>query len=121
MSAWPSGRPYARLLDRVDLPAKTSYLSSMAPRRNVFSEALGLPLDERAQLAHELLLSLEEESALDPEVVERAWAKEVDRRMREIDSGTAKLHSWTSVRREVDAALRSVRRERGGSPGGRGR
>ena len=90
-------------------------------RRKVFSEALGLPLDERARLAHELLLSLERKSKHGSEAIERAWAKEVERRMAEIDDGSAKLHSWEAVRGEVDRALRAIRRQRTDNSGGRGR
>lgn len=100
------------LAPRVDLFEATRYLRGMAPPKKVFAEALGLPLHQRARLAHELLLSLEDESLEEPEVVERAWADEIKRRLKEIDSGTAKLYSWEAVRKDLAATIRSVRRSR---------
>ncbi len=71
-----------------------------------------LPAKQRARLAHELIRSLEGEPPEDPAEVERAWAKEIDRRVREIDSGKAKLLDWADVRRDIDRTIRNVRRRR---------
>ncbi|MBI3183219.1 MAG: addiction module protein [Myxococcales bacterium] len=84
----------------------------MTARKSIFEEALGLPLHQRAGLARELLLSLEDEPLEDPKVVERAWAEEVERRLRQIDEGEANLYSWDSVQKELGAAVRTARRAR---------
>ena len=36
-----------------------------------------------------------------------AWLEELDRRAREIISGTAKLEDWTKVRRRIELRLRA--------------
>jgi putative addiction module component (TIGR02574 family) len=64
----------------------------------LFQEASKLPDNERAELAGMLLESLEDEP--DPEV-EAAWAEEVERRVRQIDSGEVKLIPWEKVRADL--------------------
>jgi putative addiction module component (TIGR02574 family) len=54
----------------------------------VRSEALDLPESERAELAQNLVASLDGPSEPD---VEKAWDTEILRRLAEIDSGTAEL------------------------------
>ena len=46
------------------------------------SEVLALPRDERAEIAAEVLASLDDESGDDPVGVERAWGDEMLRRSR---------------------------------------
>lgn len=65
--------------------------------------ALHLPLQQRAELAHKLLLSLEEQN--EGEVAE-AWRVEALRRATEIDSGLAD----TVSAEEVSAAARNLLR-----------
>lgn len=60
------------------------------PLRQLEAEALELSARERAQLAHRLLVSLDDE-ADDPAEVERAWEEEIRRRLAEVESGTAEL------------------------------
>lgn len=50
--------------------------------------ARALPANEREQLAEDLLMSLQGE--IDPEV-EMVWDQEIQRRLSEVDNGTAKL------------------------------
>lgn len=59
--------------------------------------ALALPRDERASLARELIASLDEPLE-DPAVVEAAWAEEIERRVREVEDGTADLVDWETVK-----------------------
>ena len=63
-------------------------------------KALELPAEERVLLAERLLATVHE---VDPEV-EAAWDVEIQRRLTEIDSGTAKL----IPAEEVFAKVRSV-------------
>jgi putative addiction module component (TIGR02574 family) len=51
-------------------------------------EALALPLDERAALAKDLLLSLDESAEAG---VEEAWAEEIGRRAQAVADGRATL------------------------------
>ena len=66
--------------------------------KDLLSEALQLPGDERAELAAELFGSLEHNTDI---VDEEHWAKEIDRRMNEIEAGTAVLIPWSQVRQEL--------------------
>jgi putative addiction module component (TIGR02574 family) len=65
-------------------------------------EALNLPESERAQLAYDLVTSLDGPSDAD---VEKAWDAEVLRRLAEIDSGTAKLVDREELRRRMWARM----------------
>jgi len=49
------------------------------PARRLLDDALHLPEDERADLAYEIIASLDGESDAD---VEKAWAEEIERRAR---------------------------------------
>jgi putative addiction module component (TIGR02574 family) len=64
----------------------------------IYREAAELSDNERAELAGLLLGSLEGEP--DPGV-EAAWAEEVERRIRQVDSGEVKLIPWEQVRAEL--------------------
>ena len=72
-------------------------------RNRVEHEALRLPPEERAKLAHKLLLSLD---ALSEEELEQAWLVEADRRARELDRGEVLPVPAEEVRRKARALLR---------------
>jgi len=76
----------------------------MASRRQILPELLKLPAHERARLATELVRSLDESE--DPDAAE-AWLNELDRRAREVVTGTAKLEDWTKVRKRIELRLRA--------------
>ena len=68
----------------------------------VRSEALNLSESERAELAHNLVASLD--GPVDPDV-EKAWDAEILRRLAEIDSGTANLIDREEFRRRMRARM----------------
>jgi putative addiction module component (TIGR02574 family) len=70
------------------------------PLQEVASKALGLSPEERAELAHELILSLDE---VEDREVERAWDAEVERRVQEIRSGKAKGRPAEDILAEIRA------------------
>ena len=72
--------------------------------RELLREALALPVDERADVAAELLASLDDGSE-DPAEVEAAWAVEIERRARRVLAGGAAGASWQDVRTRAEAAL----------------
>lgn len=77
--------------------------------RNVselFQEATQLSENERADLAALLLESLEGEP---DEGVEAAWAEEIERRVRQIDSGEVQTIPWEEVRAKLHARLNADR------------
>ena len=66
--------------------------------RELLSEALELPLDERAKMAAELLDSLEEAEA----DVEEAWAREIERRVAAARAGELASTDWRTVLERVE-------------------
>ncbi|MBA3393118.1 MAG: addiction module protein [Deltaproteobacteria bacterium] len=70
--------------------------------RQVLEDALRLPINERADVAAELLRSLDEaESALSPEEVARRWTEEITKRAERAIRGE-------SVGRDADEVLSSI-------------
>ena len=69
----------------------------------VRSDALNLPESERAELAHDLMASLDGPAEPD---AENAWDAEILRRLAEIDSGTAELIDREEFRRRLRAGMR---------------
>ena len=74
--------------------------------QDLLREALALPLDERADVAAELLASLDDTEAEDPAEVEAAWAAEIERRARRVMAGETTGIPWEDVRRRAEAELR---------------
>jgi putative addiction module component (TIGR02574 family) len=79
----------------------------MTPRaQELLREALTLPADDRANVATELLASLDEPEA-DLATVEAEWAAEIERRARRVLAGQSSGIAWEDVRRRADEELRS--------------
>ena len=70
--------------------------------RQLLEKALTLPENERAELAGNLIASLD--ATVDPDV-EAAWQQEIARRLREVQSGEVKTVSWEEVERKGRALL----------------
>lgn len=67
---------------------------------------LGLPVEDRAELAHELLASLDGPPDADAET---AWAAMIERRVAEVDAGTIELVDGDDVMLRVRERLRRTR------------
>lgn len=67
-------------------------------RSDLLSDALELPLDERARLAAEIIESLD--PGID-ENVDGAWSKEIERRIEEVDSGAVQMIPWEEVQKTI--------------------
>jgi putative addiction module component (TIGR02574 family) len=79
------------------------YNSSMTEEaQKLLQKALSLPDHERAELAGNLLSSLE--TAVDADV-DAAWQQEVSRRADEARSGKVKTVPWDDVQRKARALL----------------
>jgi len=78
--------------------------------QELLAEVLRLPRPERARLADEVLTSLEESD----EKVTAAWARELERRSREVEQGQVRLVDWETAR--VDILSELERRRAGRSP-----
>jgi putative addiction module component (TIGR02574 family) len=74
--------------------------------QELLREALALPLNERADVAAELLASLDDAAAEHPADVEAAWATEIERRAGRVMAGESTGIPWQDVRRRAEAELR---------------
>jgi hypothetical protein len=70
---------------------------------NLTSEALSLPAQQRAELAAQLLSSLD---ALSESEIEALWLQEAAHRESQIDQGLSKLIPADEVRRQANALLK---------------
>jgi putative addiction module component (TIGR02574 family) len=68
----------------------------------VLADALRLDSSARAELAAEILASLDGPG--DPGA-EAAWNDEIDRRIEAIEAGTIRLEPWEQVRRRIEKDL----------------
>ncbi len=72
--------------------------------RKLHQDALELPRPERAELAADLLASLDDEPE-EEEDVEAAWAVEIERRVQHTQENPQEGVSWETVRAEMYADL----------------
>ena len=70
--------------------------------QSVFADALRLEPDTRAELAAELLASLD--GPADPDA-EAAWDVEIERRITAIEAGTIRLEPWADVKRRIEKEI----------------
>lgn len=68
----------------------------------VLADALRLEPEARAEIAAELLASLD--GPADPDA-EAAWSEEFEKRITAIEAGTMKLESWGDVRRRISEEI----------------
>jgi putative addiction module component (TIGR02574 family) len=68
---------------------------------NVRRQALELTDNERAELAAELLVSLEEQPQSDDAEHSEAWTAELERRARSVVSGQTHTIAWQSARQVI--------------------
>lgn len=66
---------------------------------DVLADALRLEPDSRAELAAELLASLDGPAEPDAEA---AWDAEIERRIAAIEAGTMRLEPWSDVKRRIE-------------------
>jgi hypothetical protein len=72
---------------------------------DLLAAALDLPTKERARLAHELLVSLDDDEGEPDPGWEEAWCVEIERRLRDVREGKAVLEDGPTVLREIEAEL----------------
>ena len=77
--------------------------------KEIEAQALQLSSQERGQLIHRLIVSLDGESQDTPEAIAKAWDDEIARRVAEIDAGTAVLIPHEQVQAEMDELLGQTR------------
>lgn len=74
-------------------------------REALLQEALRLPRRERADVAAELLASLDDELTDDPQELEKAWAAEIERRARRVLAGESAGSPWEDVEQRIRTRL----------------
>lgn len=70
--------------------------------QSVFADALRLEPERRAELAAELLASLD--GPADPDA-EAAWDVEIERRVAAIEAGAIRLEPWADVKRRIEKEI----------------
>jgi putative addiction module component (TIGR02574 family) len=70
--------------------------------KTLLADALRLGASERAELAAELVASLDGPADAD---AESAWAEEIGRRIEAIDSGNVATEPWDDVKRRIERDL----------------
>ena len=73
------------------------------PVEKILEEAFKLDPQDRALIVAELSNS---EGLGSPEEVEAAWREEIARRLKSIEDGTAVLHDWEEVDREISSIVK---------------
>ncbi len=73
--------------------------------QTLLREALKLSPEERADVAAELLASLDDSDAEDPAAVQAAWAAEIERRAQRVLSGESAGEPWEDVRNRIVQGL----------------
>ncbi|WP_394822843.1 addiction module protein [Pendulispora albinea] len=72
--------------------------------KRVLMEAMALSTKERAEIASELLATLEDQIDAD---AEEAWGQEIERRVRESLSGVGKTRDLNEALDDIQARLRT--------------
>ena len=73
------------------------------PLDELLAQALRLDPKDRAELASELLASLDGPEDLDAQA---AWEDEIQRRVAALEAGTLRLEPWEAVKIRIEKTLR---------------
>jgi putative addiction module component (TIGR02574 family) len=84
-----------------------------ASLKELEEQALRLPPNERGELAHRLLVSLDGESADSPAAIAQAWDEEIVRRVADMDAGRAHWTSADEVMAKLHARIAAARADAG--------
>jgi len=76
--------------------------------QDLLRDALALPSDERADVAAQLLASLDEPAPTEATAVEAMWARELERRARRVIAGESAGEPWEDVRKRVVQAATAL-------------
>jgi len=73
--------------------------------KQIRDQALALPPEERARLAHDIIASLD---APADEGAAEEWIREVERRLKEVQEGSVKLVDWKETRARILKRLSAI-------------
>lgn len=83
----------------------------MTPRlADYIAAGRALDADERLEAAHQLLLSVDQDTSADQADIDTAWGEVVDRRVAEILGGTADLVDGREAHAQVRAEIAALRK-----------
>jgi len=77
--------------------------------KEVEAQALALPINERGDLIHRLILSLEDRPEDTPAVVAKAWDEEIARRVADMEAGHTQWIPAEEVFSQLDAIAKGER------------
>ena len=100
----PAGRAALLSSRLVKCPALTGTIEAMS-REALLHEALKLPRRERANVAAELLASLDDDLTDDAKTLEKAWAAEIERRAQRVLAGESSGTPWEQVKQRIARRL----------------
>lgn len=83
------------------------YNAGMSSAKSVIEHGLNLPAAERAEVALQLIASLDGAPEDD---VEEAWLAEAERRQRQAGDDPAAFELWDDLRARISSRLRASRR-----------
>lgn len=86
-------------------------LECMTPKLPDYIEAgKALDPDERLEVAHQLLLSVDQDADAEQVDIDAAWEEVIDRRVEEVVSGKAKLVDGREAHARVRAEVAALRK-----------
>ncbi len=86
-------------------PARTIRVVT-SETETILREALSLRDEDRADLAAQLLASLDSPAVEDPATIDAVWALELERRAARVLSGEAATEDWATARARVADRLK---------------
>ena len=94
------------------MKAKLIHFAFMKLNPNEISdELLTLPINDRAQIARRLILSLDDSTEADENLaLSEVWAQEIDRRVAELESGKVKTIPLEQTMSRLREKLQNARR-----------
>ena len=87
-------------------PLEADNQKSMSIHAELIDRVLNLPPDERAELARQLILSLETVALDAGDDVDTAWEAEIDRRLAQVDRGEVALRDWRQSIERIRGTLK---------------
>ena len=86
-----------------------------AALKEIEEQALKLPLKERSELAHRLIVSLDGEPQDSPEAIAKAWDAEIARRVADMDAGRTQWIPADEVMTRLRAKIAAAKADAGQS------
>jgi putative addiction module component (TIGR02574 family) len=83
----------------------------MSIHADLIDRVMSLPANERAELARQLIVSLEPDVTDAQADVDAAWETEIERRLGQVDRGEVELRDWRQSIERIRETLRRPKAE----------